>query len=65
VRDLVSKVAFKLNLHRCLTVQQPQLRAGVAPGVDRVALEVDRATLEEMVGTFAGIRDQLVVMTNK
>lgn len=48
-----------------LTVQQPQTRAGLAPSVDRVALEVDRETLGDMVRTFAGIRDQLSVMTNK
>ena len=49
----------------CATVQQPETRSGLAPGVDRVDLEVDRETLGEMVGTFVGIRDQLAVMTNK
>ena len=54
-----------------LAVQQPErtTTAGAATTttrhVDRVALEVDRETLGEMVRTFVGIRDQLAVMTNK
>lgn len=48
-----------------LKVQQPQTSAAVEPGIERVALEVDRETLGEMVATFGGIRDQVAVMTNK
>ena len=51
-----------------LTVQQPQMKkktSATMVEVDRLALEVDRETLGEMVETFVGIRDQLAVMTNK